>query len=151
MPRILISTMKNSVLLAKILSQCRLHHYSLPNSKNPFIFTNITFLRNRYIPKESKTKTNRRQLSDKLSEKGRGDEANFYLRVRREQFMKIKERKIIQIEAELRLLEAKLSKIGPKTTSQQEEVKQKLLVEIKELKATLKKYKKSVEEDKAKY
>nr|XP_017024657.1 uncharacterized protein LOC108076367 [Drosophila kikkawai] len=145
MTRIFVSKILSSRHLKSLFS-----NYSLSKIKNPFMFTYITFLRSSKDPKASDIKTNWRQFSDKLSQKGRGDELNYFLRIRREQFIKLNERKIKEIVADLRVLEAKLSKIGSKTTAQQEKAKQKLIMEIKELKAALENYKKTLKEDKTK-
>ncbi|XP_017024655.1 uncharacterized protein [Drosophila kikkawai] len=151
MTRILVSTMANSVFLTKVLVPRHLKplapllsNYSLTKSKNPFIFTDITFLRSSEAPKASKIKTNWRQLSDKLFQKGKGDEHNYFLRIRREQFLKLKERKIKEIVADLRALEAEVREMDHKTSLRAETVRQNLMVEIRELKALLEKFKKSL-------
>ncbi|XP_020804446.1 uncharacterized protein LOC110181115 [Drosophila serrata] len=113
-------------------------------TKSPYIFTDFIYVRCTQDPKECNIRTNWRHLSDKISEKGRGDEKNYFLKLSREQFVKIKEKKIKEIIADIRALEVEVREMDRKTSLRAEKVRQNLMVEIRELKAMLEKFKKSL-------
>ncbi|XP_070069019.1 uncharacterized protein [Drosophila takahashii] len=86
----------------------------------------------------------RRRFSDKISEKGRGDELNYFLKLAREQFMKIKKNRMKEIASDIEKLEDDIKAIEKQTSRRSQKNRELILKEIEDLKAMLQRFKKSL-------
>nr|XP_044249048.1 uncharacterized protein LOC108058527 [Drosophila takahashii] len=85
-----------------------------------------------------------RRFSDKISEKGRGDELNYFLKLAREQFMKIKKNRMKEIASDIEKLEDDIKAIEKQTSRRSQKNRELILKEIEDLKAMLQRFKKSL-------
>ncbi|EDW92358.1 uncharacterized protein LOC6531859 [Drosophila yakuba] len=86
-----------------------------------------------------------RQFADKFSEKGRGEELNYVLKLASEQFMKIKKDRIKEIASDIEKLEEEIKKLESRTSHQSRKTKELLIQELKSLKELLQRFKTSLE------
>ncbi|EDV56834.2 uncharacterized protein LOC6547915 [Drosophila erecta] len=87
----------------------------------------------------------KREFSDKFSEKGRGEELNYVLRLASEQFTKIKKNRIKEIARDIEKLEEEIKSLENRTSHQSKKNKEILIKELKTLKEMLQRFKKSLE------
>ncbi|XP_039484625.1 uncharacterized protein LOC120447198 isoform X2 [Drosophila santomea] len=86
-----------------------------------------------------------RQFADKFSEKGRGEELNYVLKLASEQFMKIKKNRVKEIASDIEELEEEIKKLESRTSHQSRKTKELLIEELKTLKELLQRFKTSLE------
>ncbi|XP_017040655.1 uncharacterized protein LOC108087671 [Drosophila ficusphila] len=89
--------------------------------------------------------TIKRQFNDKLSEKGRGEELNYFLKLGKEQFERLRMNRLKEIAIHINELEAEIKKMETKTSRKSQKTREKLAKEIRELKEMLERFKKSLE------
>ncbi|XP_016991984.1 uncharacterized protein LOC108053772 isoform X2 [Drosophila rhopaloa] len=90
---------------------------------------------------------NRRHFSDKFTEKGRGDELNYFLKLGNEQFIKLRKNRIQEITNSIEALENEVKKLEKQTSRRAMKLKENLLKEINDLKEMLERFKDTLEKE----
>ncbi|KAH8316227.1 hypothetical protein KR067_002552 [Drosophila pandora] len=90
----------------------------------------------------------RQMRNDKFTEKGRGDELNYFLKLAREQLAKIRANRISEISEDIEQLNEEIKKLEKNTSYKSKRLKEKLVQDIQNLKGLLEQFKKSLENDK---
>ncbi|KMY96064.1 uncharacterized protein LOC6735904 [Drosophila simulans] len=117
-------------------------HRNLPRHRNFCQGRNIFHPRSNNILNKLPVK---RQFTDKFSEKGRGEELNYVLKLASEQFMKIKKNRVKEIANDIVKLKEEIKTLESKTSHKSRKQKENLLKELKALKDLLEQFKKSLE------
>ncbi|XP_043641602.1 uncharacterized protein LOC122612212 isoform X2 [Drosophila teissieri] len=86
-----------------------------------------------------------RQFADKFSDKGRGEELNYVLKLASEQFIKIKKNRAKEIASDIEKLEEEIKNLESRTSHQSRKTRELLIQELKTLKELLQRFKTSLE------
>ncbi|XP_016947336.1 uncharacterized protein LOC108022750 [Drosophila biarmipes] len=150
MARIISSTTCSRLLYAReapyISRPYRILWTSLPK-ENGLVIKDHFLLRNKNVIYKYPFKSHRRQFADKLYEKGKGDELNYFLKLGREQFMKIRKDRIKEIADDIKKLEEEIQKMEKQSSRQAQKKKEHLENELKALRDMLDRFHKSFEKD----
>ncbi|XP_037728017.1 uncharacterized protein LOC119558817 isoform X2 [Drosophila subpulchrella] len=148
MARIISSTTCTKLLYARKAPS----HISMPHKKiwislrkkNGLVFRNHSVLSTKNVIYKYPFK---RQFSDRLYEKGRGEELNYFLRLGREQFMKIRKNRIQEITNEIEQLEKEIQKLEKQTSHRSQKNKELLQKELQALREMLGRFHKNIEKE----
>ncbi|XP_037728016.1 uncharacterized protein LOC119558817 isoform X1 [Drosophila subpulchrella] len=151
MARIISSTTCTKLLYARKAPS----HISMPHKKiwislrkkNGLVFRNHSVLSTKNVIYKYPFKSHRRQFSDRLYEKGRGEELNYFLRLGREQFMKIRKNRIQEITNEIEQLEKEIQKLEKQTSHRSQKNKELLQKELQALREMLGRFHKNIEKE----
>ncbi|XP_017123411.1 uncharacterized protein LOC108143477 [Drosophila elegans] len=88
-----------------------------------------------------------RQLSDKLTEKGRGDELNYFLKLGHEQFMKIRQNRIQEISNEIKALQDEIKKLEKQTSRKAMKTREDLSKQINDLREMLERFENAIKKE----
>ncbi|KAI8038793.1 uncharacterized protein LOC128254697 isoform X2 [Drosophila gunungcola] len=88
-----------------------------------------------------------RLLSDKLTEKGRGDELNYFLKLGHEQFMKIRKNRIQEISNEIEALQDEIKKLEKQTSRKAMKTREDLSKQINHLREMLERFENTIKKE----
>nr|XP_016929543.1 uncharacterized protein LOC108009584 isoform X1 [Drosophila suzukii] len=115
--------------------------------KNGLVFRDHSVLSTKNVIYKYPFKSHRRQYSDRLYEKGRGEELNYFLRLGREQFMKIRKNRIQEITNDIAKLEKEIQEMEKQTSRRSQKNKELLMKELQALRDMLERFHKTFEKE----
>ncbi|XP_017108125.2 uncharacterized protein PF3D7_1120000 [Drosophila bipectinata] len=130
-----------TIISASRLPKSNFSKLSPSNRKGSYTLRPLFLRRDRNISLGNK-------LNDKFSEKGRGDELNYFLKLAREQLSKMRADRISEISQDIEHLNEEINKLEKNSNEKSKELRDKLLQDIQDLKGLLEQFKKSLEHDK---